>query len=507
MKRCSVVLACLVLGGVLGTYGKSVLQGQAPPREAAVAPAIPKELTSYRDIVKKVLPAVVSIEARAKPVKMKAPARRRATPFEDDPQGPEQFRRFFPQVPFDFEDNEDGPSPGGFGSGFIVDPKGVVMTNYHVVAGADQVEVVLADGRRFPSKEVKTDPKTDLAIVRIDAKGDLPSLELGDSSAMEIGDRVLAVGAPFRLAGTVTHGIISAKGRSLHMNMYEDFIQTDAAINPGNSGGPLVNLEGRVIGIDAAIKSRSGGFQGIGLAVSSNLAKNIMEQLLKHGVVHRGYLGVQIKDIPDLDLARRLGLQDKNGVLISRVLPDTPGARAGLKDGDVITAINGQPVKNAHDLQSVVLNLAVGKEIDLSVLRDGKPQAVKAKIEEQPAQFGTAQLPESRGREQEQESVTLDKAGLEVTDLTSSMARRLGFREKVEGVLITRVERDSLAARAGLSRGMVITKVDKKSVTSADELKDKFSQASLRSGVLLQVQSPESGTSFVLLKTGSGVNP
>src|SRR5262249_53163657 len=152
------------------------------------------------------------------------------------------------------------------GSGFIVDPKGVVLTNYHVVDGADQVEVVLADGRRFPSKEVKVDPKTDLAIVRIDAKGDLPSLELGDSGAMEIGDRVLAVGAPFRRAGTVTHGIVSAKGRSLHMNMYEDFIQTDAAINPGNSGGPLVNLEGKVIGINAAIKSRSGGFQGVGLA-------------------------------------------------------------------------------------------------------------------------------------------------------------------------------------------------------------------------------------------------
>jgi serine protease Do len=506
MKRCSLLLACVVLGGVLATSGKSFLQGQAPPREAAVAPAIPREMTSYRDIVKRVLPAVVSIEARGKPVKMKAPPRRRGTPFGEDPQVPEEFRRFFPQLPFDFDDNDDGPSPGGFGSGFIVDPKGVVLTNYHVVAGADQVEVVLADGRKFPSKEIKTDPKTDLAIVRIEAKGDLPSLELGDSSAMEIGDRVLAVGAPFRLAGTVTHGIVSAKGRSLHMNMYEDFIQTDAAINPGNSGGPLVNLEGRVIGIDAAIKSRSGGFQGIGLAVSSNLAKNIMDQLLKHGVVHRGYLGVQIKDIDNLDLAKRLGLQDKNGVLISRVLEDTPGAKAGLKDGDVITSVNGQPVKNAHDLQSIVLNLSVGKQVELSVLRDGKPQTIKATIEEQPAQFGTAQQPEPRGQEREQESVTLDKAGLEVADLTPALARKFGFRDKVEGVLITRVERDGVAAQAGLRRGMVITKVDKKSVTSADELKDKFSQASLRTGVLLQVQSPE-GTSFVLLKSGAGATP
>ena len=507
MKRCSLVLACLVLGGVLGTCGKSFLQGQAPPREAAVAPAVPKELTSYRDIVKRILPAVVSIEAQAKPIKKKAPSRRRANPFEDDLQLPEEFRRFFPQLPFDFDGNDDGPTRSGFGSGFLVDPKGVVLTDYHVVNGADQVEVVLADGRKFSSKEVKVDPKTDLAIVRIDAKGDLPFLELGDSSAMEIGDRVLAVGAPFRLTGTVTHGIISAKGRNLHMNMYEDFIQTDAAINPGNSGGPLVNLEGKVIGINAAIKSRSGGWQGVGLAVSSNLAKNIMEQLLKHGAVHRGYLGVQIKDIENLDLAKRLGLSDKNGVLIARVLEDTPGAKAGLKDGDAITAVNGQPVKNAHDLQSIVLNLPVGKQIELSVIRDGKPLTLKATIEEQPAQFGTVQLPEPRGQERGQESVTLDKAGLEVTDLTPAMARKLGFREKVEGALITRVERDGLAALAGLRRGMVITRVDKKSVTSAAELKDKFDQASLKTGVLLQVQSPDSGTSFVLLKSGAGATP
>jgi serine protease Do len=289
--------------------------------------------------------------------------------------------------------------------------------------------------------------------------------------------------------------------------MYEDFIQTDAAINPGNSGGPLVNLEGKVIGIDAAIKSRSGGFQGIGLAVSSNLARNIMDQLLKHGVVHRGYLGVQIKDIENLDLARRLGLQDKNGVLISRVLDDTPGARAGLKDGDVITAINGQPVKNSHDLQSVVLNLAVGKEIELAVVRDGKPQTIKARIEEQPAQFGTARLPDPAAPEREQESVTLDKAGLEVADLTPALARKLGFRDKVEGVVITRVDRDSLAAQAGLHRGLVITKVDKKAVTSASDLKDRFGKTSLQNGVLLQVQSPETGTSFVLLKSGTGVKP
>src|SRR5205823_5715105 len=207
---------------------------------------------------------------------------------------------------------EEGPSEQfiGFGSGFIVDPKGVVLTNNHVVDGATEVEVTLHDGRKFTSKDIKTDEKTDLAIVRLDTKGaSLPYLELGDSASMEIGDRVLAVGAPFRLTGTVTSGIISAKGRyGLGLNKYEDFLQTDAAINPGNSGGPLVNLDGKVIGVTSAIKSRSGGFQGVGLAISSNEARKIMRRLHEHGVVRRGYLGVQIRDVEE-ETAKKYGLK------------------------------------------------------------------------------------------------------------------------------------------------------------------------------------------------------
>ena len=300
MKRWSMVASLLVLGGVIGTViTGSFLQGQN------AAPAVyPRELASYRDVVKKVLPAVVSIEARAKPSR---PSRRRGQrpPIDDDrscPRSSAGSSRTCRRRPEATATTDSRTL--GFGSGFLVDPKGVILTNYHVVDGADEVEVAAArTAASSPRKDIKTDPKTDLAIVRIDAKEPLPYLELGDSDAMEIGDRVLAVGAPFGLTGTVTHGIISAKGRSLHMNMYEDFLQTDAAINPGNSGGPLVNLEGKVIGINSAIKSRSGGFQGVGLAIASNLAKNVMEQLLKDGVVHRGYLGVQIKDVDDPELA------------------------------------------------------------------------------------------------------------------------------------------------------------------------------------------------------------
>jgi serine protease Do len=246
MPRWSIALTSLVAGGLIGALVAVpfLSQGQPP-----VPSAIPKELTSYRDVVKTVLPAVVMIEARAKPAARKPALRRR--PLDED-RIPEELRKFFEEFQRQqFEDEDDSPNLG-LGSGFVVDPKGVILTNYHVVDGADEVEVNFKDGRKYTSKDIKTDPKTDLAIVRIDTRTPLPYLEMGDSDAMEIGDRVLAVGAPFGLDGSVTAGIVSAKGRNLHMNMYEDFLQTDAAINPGNSGGPLVNLEGRVIGIDSA---------------------------------------------------------------------------------------------------------------------------------------------------------------------------------------------------------------------------------------------------------------
>jgi serine protease Do len=349
MKRFSSALGGLVLGVLLGGLVAShYLHGDvAPP------PAIPKELTSYRDIVKKVLPGVVSIEARAR-------TRRR---------GDEQTL--------------------GYGSGVLVDPKGVVLTNFHVVDGADRLVVTLTDGRTFSSREVKSDPKTDLAVIRLDPKKDLPYLELGDSDAMEVGDRVLAVGAPFGLSGSVTHGIISAKNRNLRVNMYEDFLQTDAAINPGNSGGPLISLEGKVIGINSAIKSQSGGFQGVGLAISSNLAGKIMERLLKDGSVHRGYLGISIKDVDNDDDAAKLGLKaGGRGVLVEGVFEDAPGGKAGLKKGDVIVSLAGRTVKDSKALVNTVADLPLGKSVALDVVRDGKPRTLDVTIEEQPADYG-----------------------------------------------------------------------------------------------------------------------
>lgn len=494
--RWSLLVACLLIGGIVGSYvGGPLLRGQGTP-----PPAFPKELTSFRTVVKNVLPAVVSIEAKAKPVVKTKQATPRIRPRAEDMQIPEEFRRFFEEfdrLPRDLQNQEPRV---GFGSGFIVDAKGVVLTNNHVVDGADQVEIQLADGRKFISKDIKTDPKTDLAIVRIETKEALPYLEMGDSDAMEIGDRVLAVGAPFGLTGTVTAGIISAKGRNgLNMNMYEDFVQTDAAINPGNSGGPLVNLEGKVVGINSAIKSRSGGFQGIGLAVASNLAKNVMTQLLKDGVVRRGYLGIQIKDL-DLDVAERLGVKGKNGVVVSHVQEGAPAAKGGVKDGDVIVGLGGKSIKDGHELQRIVAALPLGKPADLMVVRDGKTLTLSVSVEEQPKDFGNARVPVRPTPKRDPSTMSLDKIGLEITDLTPEMADELGFAKDAKGAVVTQVEPGSAAAAAGLRRGALIVKVDKVPVASATAARDAVEKAALDKGVLFQVQTPQGGTSYLVLK-------
>jgi serine protease Do len=490
-------LVCLVLGGLVGSFVTGpILHGQN-----AGEVAIPKEITSYRDVVKKVLPAVVSIEGRAK-AKAKAEkptVRRRALP--DDEQIPEEFRKFFEELQKRQSDMPDEAPHFGFGSGFIVDPKGVVLTNYHVVAGADEAVVQLMDGRKFVSRDIKLDRKTDLAIVRIQAKEPLPYLELGNSDTMEIGDRVLAVGAPFGLTGSVTAGIISAKGRNgLNVNMYEDFLQTDAAINPGNSGGPLVNMAGQVIGINSAIKSRTGGFQGVGLAIASNLAKSIIRDLGNGGVVHRGYLGVQIGDLSP-EVAARLNLKTAGGVEVRQVFDGSPAAKAGLQPGDIVTGINGKPVKDGRDLQHVVAGLPLHRPVDLDLFRDGKNQVLKVTIEEQPDEFGTtASVPRSRESKEEGEAVGLAKVGLEVRDLSAELAQQLGYKDNAKGALIAKVQLDSIAADAGLVRGMLITKVDNHVVSSAEEVKKLVEKGSLEKGILLQVQSPRGGVSYVVLK-------
>jgi serine protease Do len=458
LKRSFLVLACLTLGAAGAQLGQSLLQGQGRAVDAPAA-ALPREISSYRDVVKKVLPAVVSIEAKGK-----------GGAAEEEGAG------------------------ASFGSGFLVSPKGVVVTNNHVVEGADAVLVQLRDGRKFTSRQIKRDPKSDLAIVVLDSKQALPFLSLGDSDAMEIGDRVLAVGAPFGLTGTVTHGIVSSKGRSLHMNMYEDFLQTDAAVNPGNSGGPLVSLDGKVIGINAAIKSRTGGFQGVSLAISSNLARRIVKELLENGAVRRGYLGVGIRDVDD-EVAKVLGMKDARGVQITRLFPDGPGDKAGLKRRDVVLSLGGKAVQNGRELQSVVAGLPLGKPIDVRVFRDGKEQTLKVTIQEQPQDFGTAASAPARVRPRVIESV-----GLTVADLSDELAESLGYPDTVKGALVLRVLPGSLAAQAGIRPRMVIVSVEKKAVSSAQALADAVSAGSTAKGITVQARSPRGGQKTFVLK-------
>jgi serine protease Do len=510
MARWPLALALLTAGALLGAVVTTTqLKGQAP----VTTTPIPKDLTSYREIVKRVLPAVVSVESKARQT---AQANRRNQPRRvpqmDLPPGlPEEFRRFFEEMP-QTESPDDMPRGHSFGSGFIVDPKGVIVTNFHVVAGTDQVEITLQDGRTFTSTDIHSDRKNDLAIVRIKTSSPLPYLEMGDSEAMEIGDRVLAVGAPFGLTGSVTSGIVSAKGRSglnESRSVYEDYLQTDAAINPGNSGGPLINLSGQVIGINTAIKSRSGGFQGVGLAIASNVAKDVVDQLIKTGSVHRGYLGVGIEPLKP-DVAEQLGLKNQSGLLVSKVYSGSPAGKAGLKAGDVIVDIAGKPVKDARSLQLMVSHLPLHKPVDLTVIHeDGKSAVMPVTIEEQPDAFGSAVARANRpGRAEgsEEEEMGVEKIGIQLSDLTPQLAKRYGYDDDAKGVVVTKVERDSLAYDSRLIPGTLILQINRKSVTSAAAVRDTLQKANLERGVFMKVQYPESvggNVEYIMLRSAT----
>jgi serine protease Do len=483
MKRLIVSAVFLVVGFAVGTlFVGSWSHGQPQP-------PLPKgELLreSYREVVKRVLPAVVSIETRAKNKSGGANPQ-----FFDDPRLPEEFRR-----------RPRDPDRLGFGSGFLIDPAGVVATNFHVVEGAEIAVVQLNDGRKFTSKAIRSDRRTDVALIILDAKDEkFVSLEFGDSDAMEIGDRVLAVGAPFGLAGSVTHGIISAKGRNgLNLNMYEDFLQTDAAINPGNSGGPLVNLEGNVVGVCAAIKSKSGGFQGVGLAVASNLAKNVVPSLRETGTVHRGYLGAQINEITP-EVAARLGVKD-GGVVIANVYDKTPADQGGLVAGDIVVAVAGKPVRDGTVLQRTVALWPIKKAAEFDVIRDGKPKRLTVVIEEQPAEYGLgAGIPAPRNARPLPMGTPLESLGLDAADLTGELAEDMGYRKDLEGVVITRIQDAGPASTAGLRRGAVITRIDDTRILTTVSAKQALEKADPARGVLVQIITPQGGVNYVMVRS------
>lgn len=451
----TVALVSLFIGLVCGFLANDRLIGQP----AAPAVVMPKELTSFAPVVKRVLPAVVSIEGKTK----------------NPPTGVGRQTQFSPTAA---PPNQPAPeNDPGFGSGVIVDPAGVILTNHHVVADTDSVDITFHDGRKIVSRDIRRDPKTDLAIIKFQPEGAVASLEFGDSDALEVGDRVLAVGAPFGLTGSVTHGIVSAKSRNnLKLNQYEDFIQTDAAINPGNSGGPLVNLEGRVVGITSAIKTKSGGFQGVGLAVSSNLARFVVRELLTNGVVRRGHIGVEIRD-------------GAGGVSVSKVTPGSPAAKAAVQPGDVITGLAGKPIKDSRDLQRIVATLTLGEATEIAVVRGGRARNLPITIE---GEAGAVDAPAK-------DALAVPDYGLTFLDLTPALAGRLKLPAGAKGVYISRVDPKSPAAIAGLVEGTLLLSVDRTPVATAKAAREAMVAADRAKGALVEVLNANGETKFAIV--------
>ena len=374
----------------------------------------------------------------------------------------------------------------GLGSGVIVGSDGKILTNNHVVANADSIFVRTFDGNRHQATVIGTDPETDIAVLQIDADG-LPAIEMGNSDELKVGEMVLAIGSPLseNLAYTVTQGIVSAKGRSnVGLANYEDFIQTDAAINPGNSGGPLVNLDGQLIGINAAIASRSGGFQGVGFAVPVNMAMQVMNSLIANGKVVRGWLGVSIQDVNDA-IANAMNLDDTHGALVGDVMAGSPAEKGGLQAGDVIIRMGDRPIDNSTQLRNRIAAIKPGTDVDFDVLREDKSLTVTVELGERPSDLAGTSSSTSDSIE--------ELTGFSVATLTPELADRHGLERNLSGVLVTAVDQVSEAYRAGLREGDVIRAVDRQRVTSEQEYNSVMAGKQSGDSVLLRVVRQGSG--------------
>ena len=414
----------------------------------------------FASVIDPALPAVVSITSSRV---VKAPQ----SPFSDNP----FFQQFFGgQLPQEQHEH-------GLGSGVIVSPDGYILTNNHVVEKSTDIKVILSDKRQLSGKVIGTDPKTDIAVVKIALTG-LPTVTLGDSSKLKVGDYAFAIGDPFGVGETATMGIISATGRNgLEIEDYEDFIQTDASINPGNSGGALLNARGELIGINTAILSgRSGGNQGIGFAIPIGMAKYVMDQILRSGKVIRGYLGVGIQELTP-DLAKAFHVPAEKGALVGNVDPSSAGAQAGLQQGDVITELDGQPVTGPNDLRLKIGTMKPGTTVHLKVLRDESTHDVNVTLGEAP----TKNVVGNQGNGAESGAMT----GVQVQDLTSDIRRQLSLNSNVKGAVVTGVAEGSPAADAGLQRGDVIEQVNRHPVTSAGDYQRLIRQGGKQSVILL----------------------
>lgn len=462
----------LAAGGFVGLRAASG-EGAAVMSQVKMAPDTPGTNHGYSAVVKRVVPAVVNISSTKV---VKQTASEDMEPF---------FRQFFGDKYADQFRNHQQPRSHrekGLGSGVIVSPDGYILTNNHVVDGADTVNVTLQDKREFKAKVIGTDPRTDIAVIKIEGAG-FPSLMLADSSKVEVGDIVLAIGNPFGVGQTVTQGIVSATGRGgLGIEQVEDFIQVDAPINPGNSGGALVNEQGHLIGINTAILGNSGGSQGIGFAVPVNMARHDMAEIVAHGKVERAYLGILPQDVtPTLAAAFHAKVE---GALVGDVTPGSPAAAANLHKGDIILAINGQTLADANQLRLKVGDLPIGSTAKLSVLRDGKPMTVDVKLASFPDKEEKASL-DNQARPGNSDAPVL---GVSIENLTPDTARQLKLPTSASGVVIGEVNPEGRAAEAGLRPGDVIEEVNHQAVKNVQDFKQALAKSQKDDAILLLVQ-------------------
>lgn len=480
------LIAAVILFSLTGCQ-TGLFSGEGQPDTPPAPPAPPAPVvvdgvrTSYADIVERTSPAVVNISSERKAQMTNAPG------------------DFFEQFPFSFpqQPNQRPQLEHGVGSGVIVSADGTILTNNHVVDGATKITVEMNNGKTFDAKIVGTDPPSDLAVLKIEAQN-LPFLTLGNSDNVRVGDIVLAIGNPLGIGQTVTAGIISAKGRRTGISdgSFEDFLQTDAPINRGNSGGALVNLNGELIGINSQILAggASGGNIGIGFSIPSNMAKSVMEQLLQNGRVRRGMLGINIQNINE-DLADSLNLKDTRGVLVSNVRTGSAADKAGIKRGDVITAINGETVEDSNVLRNKVAGTLPGTEIKIKIWRDGTEQELTAVLDELNPETASASTPQSENDRSKQGQG--GKLGLTLQPLTPEMMRQLDLPEDTRGLVVTETDPNGAAAQTGIRRGDVILEVNRQPVTTLDEMQAVLEKSGDR--VLLLI-SRRGQTTFITVK-------
>lgn len=494
------LLAASIGGGLIAAFAVATHTANAPVSVVARADVSTQRVSqlsnSFADVIEKASPAVVKISMTRI---IKASEQQNNNPLLSDP----FFRQFFGPMARPRDQREEG-----LGSGVIVSPSGYILTNNHVVEKANSLKVELSDGRDFTGKVVGTDPQTDLAVVKISA-GELPILPFANSDSARVGDLCFAIGNPFGQDHTVTMGIVSAKNRHLESGTYiQNFIQTDAAINPGNSGGALINARGELIGVNTMILTNGASFGGeagnvgIGFAVPSNLARQVMDQLMKNGKVSRGYMGVNLQTIT-AESAPLFSLKEAHGAVISDVTPNGPGAKAGLKQGDVITAIDGKPVQGSDDATMDVISRAPGSTVSLDIVRNGSPMKVNVTLGTRPSGIDWNQSNrrgdnENNNNDQDNGSNgNISVRGMTVETLTADLAQQVGVSPATRGVVVDEVDQSSAAAGAAIGRGMVIVAVNRHPVSNAQEFKRMMNEANGKA-VLLTVRQDNSDIFLVL---------